>query len=78
MALHDTEGDKPAPTGNRPATSVGYSLGIRRSGCSVEITVTAGSEYLAIELFDRLMRSAQSGSLSLELVSGDGCKIAAA
>lgn len=49
------------------AAAGGYSIGIRRTGTAVQITLTAGSEYASMELYDSLVRSAQSGCLRLEL-----------
>lgn len=45
----------------------GYKIGIRRTGPAVEITLTSGSEYASIELYDSLVQSLERGSLRLEL-----------
>ena len=47
--------------------SSAHRLSIRRSGCAVQITVSASNEYLAMELFDRFVKAADGGSLSLDL-----------
>jgi len=48
----------------------GYKVAIRRTGPSVEITLTAGNEYASIELYDSLIQSINKGSLRLELKLG--------
>ena len=45
----------------------GYGVAIRRVGQAVEITLTAGSEYASIELYDNLVQSVRNGRLRLEL-----------
>ena len=49
------------------AVAGGYKIAIRRTGPTVEITLTSGSEYASIELYDRLVQSLERGSLRLEL-----------
>lgn len=49
------------------AAAGGYTVGIRRTGAEVTITLTAASEYASMELYDNLVRSVESGSLHLEL-----------
>lgn len=71
MSQRDIGREAPAPqNGNASAPALGYSLGIQRLGSTVHVTLTAGNEYLAIELFDRLVESAQAGQLRLD-VSGE-------
>ncbi len=52
--------------GEPSATGSGHGLRIQRLGCAVQITMTAANEYLAIELFDRLAKSAAKGSVKLD------------
>lgn len=72
---HQDDGDgigtRPAPpqvpdTASQ-AVAGGYKIAIRRSGPSVEITLTSSSEYASIELYDSLVQSVSRGSLRLEL-----------
>ncbi len=49
------------------AVASGYQIAIRRTGQAVEITLTSGSEYASIELYDSLVQSMKKGSLRLEL-----------
>ncbi len=48
------------------------ALSIRRIGSAVQIAMTAGSEYLAIEMFDRLVEAARRGSVRLDIGSLPG------
>ena len=43
------------------------TLRIQRNGCTVQIAMTAGSEYLAIEMFDRMTGAARRGSVRLDI-----------
>lgn len=43
------------------------TLRIQRNGCAVQIAMTAGDEYLAIEMFDRLIAAARRGSVRLDI-----------
>lgn len=56
-------------TSNTPpqAAVSGYKIAIRRTGRSVEITLTSNDEYASIELYDSLVQSVGRGSLHLEL-----------
>ena len=45
----------------------GYTIGLRRTGQTVEITLMAVSEYASIELYDQLIASIEKGTLRLEL-----------
>lgn len=74
MASHDGEDGIETPPARPQVPSVapqavagGYTIGIRRSGVSVEITLTSASEYASMELYDSLVRSAEGGLLRLEL-----------
>ena len=49
------------------AAAGGYGVAIRRVGPAVEITLTSGSEYDSIELYDSLIQSVERGYLRLEL-----------
>ena len=49
------------------AAAGGYKVAIRRTGQSVEITLTSGTEYDSIELYDSLVQAVERGLLRLEL-----------
>ena len=49
------------------AVAGGYSIGIRRTGAAVTITLTSSSEYASMELYDSLVQSVERGFLRLEL-----------
>lgn len=49
------------------AAAGGYTVGIRRTGASVQITLASGTEYAAMELYDSLVQSVERGFLRLEL-----------
>lgn len=65
----------PSPSNERPKqASVGaqksrdvtnsgtdFTIGLKRSGCAVQITLTATDDYSAIELFDLLVNSIEQG-----------------
>ena len=53
----------------QPLTA-GYKVAIRRTGPSVEITLTANNEYAGMELYDSLIQSINKGTLRLELKLG--------
>ena len=55
------------PSAVPQAAAGGYTVGISRTGAAVQITLTAGSDYAGIELYDGLVRSAESGCLRLEV-----------
>ena len=67
------DGAGPAPSevaksGATPqAVASGYKVAVRRSGPAVTITLTSGSEYASIELYDSLIQALARGSLSLKL-----------
>ena len=63
----ETPPEHPRPPSASRATAGGYTIGIRRTGAAVTITLTAGSEYAGMELYDSLVRSAESGCLRLEM-----------
>ena len=73
MTLQDDGiGMRPEPahvsrTAASQAVAGGYTIGIRRIGAAVEITLTSGSEYASMELYDSLVQSVERGSLRLEL-----------
>ncbi len=62
-------GNKVADSAREPAAiePSAHGLAIRRSGCAVQITVAASNEYLAMELYDRLVKAAEAGSLCLDI-----------
>lgn len=49
------------------AVAGGYTIGIRRTGTSVQITLTSANEYASMELYDSLVQSVERGCLRLEL-----------
>lgn len=51
------------------AVAGGYGITLRRTGQSVEITLTSTNEYASIELYDSLIQSLKKGSLRIELNS---------
>lgn len=55
------------PSAAPQAVAGGYTIGIRRTGAAVTITLTSSSEYAGMELYDSLVQSAERGSLRLEL-----------
>ena len=50
-----------------PIGADGHTIGIRRTGLVVEITLTSANEYASIELYELLVRSAERGALHIEL-----------
>ena len=56
-----------APGAVRQAVAGGCSVAVRRTGKSVEVTLTANDEYAAIQLYDSLVQSISRGRLRLEL-----------
>lgn len=70
MTQHD--GERPGPVRPTQESSTapqaaGYRIALRRNGPAVEITLTAGNDYAAMELYDTLLRSVKSGHLRFEL-----------
>ena len=45
----------------------GCKIGIQRRGTVVYLSLESTSEYVAIELFERLVKGAKSGTLKLDL-----------
>jgi len=62
-------GPGPSQVSNTASQAVtgGYGIAIRRTGQSVEITLTSRNEYASIELYDSLVQSLGKGSLRIEL-----------
>ncbi len=50
---------------NKPAPH--HSVNIRRSGCCVSVTFTTKAEYDSIQLYDALVESAVTGTLTLQI-----------
>ena len=72
MTQHDGERDGPVrPTQTSStapqAAANGYRIALRRSGSSVEITLTASNDYAGMELYDSLLQSVKSGRLRFEI-----------
>ena len=45
----------------------GMSIGIKRTGASVQINLKCSGDYQAIELYDRLVEAAQKGKVTIDL-----------
>ncbi len=72
MARHDDQDGnraEPAQVSDAASHAVagGYKIAIRRTGQSVEITLTSASEYASMELYDSLIQSVKGGRLHLEI-----------
>ncbi len=67
VSQRDVRQEATASVGEPRAATRGHGLGIQRIGCAVQVTVTAANEYLAIELYDRLIQAARDGSVRLDL-----------
>lgn len=72
MTQRNGEHASGAKSGQVPGTpsqtaAGGYKVAIRRISQSVEITLTSGSEYDSIEMYDRLIQSVKTGSLRIEV-----------
>jgi hypothetical protein len=65
MVQKDDKGGQPGENG---APNVGgMGIGIRRIGNSVQIRLECGGDYQAIELYERLVESAESGTVVIEM-----------
>lgn len=62
-------GPEPSPSLNAASQAVAgsHKIAIRRTGRSVEITLTSNNEYASIELYDSLVQSVEKGFLRIEL-----------
>lgn len=72
MARHDDQDGnraEPAQVSDAASHAVagGYKIAIRRTGQSVEITLTSASEYASMELYDSLIQSVKGGCLRLDI-----------
>ena len=72
VTQHDGERTGPAQPAEASSTASqaaasGYRIALRRRGPSVELTLTAGDDYAAIELYDSLLQSIKSGHLRFEI-----------
>jgi len=72
MTQHDDKGATGAGRGQVPNTlsqpgAGGVKVALRRSGQSVEITLTSNTEYASIEMYDMLKQSLENGSLHLDV-----------
>lgn len=64
----ETHPEHPKPPGAAPKVAAGgYTIGIRRTGAAVAITLTSSSEYASMELYDSLVQSVERGFLRLEM-----------
>ena len=72
MTQHNGEPNGPARPTQAPSpvpqVPAGYRIGLRRNGQTVEITLTAGNDYAAMELYDTLLQSVKAGHLRFEVV----------
>ncbi len=59
--------ENPTVTEWTEAEPQGTRLSVKRNNTTVIVAVDCGNEYAAIELYDRVCQSAQSGHLTLEL-----------
>lgn len=55
------------PSAAPQAVAGRYTIGMRRTGAAVTITLTSASEYASMELYDSLVQSVERGVLRLEL-----------
>ena len=55
------------PSATPLAVAGGYTIGIRRTGAAVTITLTSSSEYAGMELYDSLLQSIKAGHLRFEI-----------
>ena len=46
---------------------IGTTVGIKRFGSSVQINLSCDCDYHAIELYDRLVKSAKNGAVEIDL-----------
>lgn len=74
MTQHDGEDTTSGGRDRAPDTlsqdgAGGYKVTLRRTGQSVQITLTSNNEYASIELYDRLKQSLENGSLRLDVKS---------
>ena len=67
-----TAKDDVRPGNGRSTPALRYSLKIHRDNLNVHVIFTAESEYSSIELYDRLVKSANAGSLNFSAVTGVG------
>ena len=55
------------PTGETGSRPVGMKIGIKRFGSSVQISLQCDGDYQAIELYDRMVKSAENGQVKIDL-----------
>jgi hypothetical protein len=58
--------------GDNASDLSGMSIGIKRSGSSVQINLKCSGDYQAIELYDRLVEAAQNGKVTIDLKARPG------
>jgi hypothetical protein len=57
-----------SPPGERSEQNLlGMSVGIKRSGSSVQISLECGADYQAIEVYDRVLEGMQRGEVLIDL-----------
>jgi hypothetical protein len=57
----------PQTDGDGVSDLFGMSIGIKRTGPSVQISLKCSGDYQAIELYDRLVEAAQKGKVTIDL-----------
>lgn len=62
-----TGSSESAPTVRDGPATAGVQISVKRDGCLVQISLTSGSEYLSIELYDNLVQSIKRGALRLDI-----------
>jgi hypothetical protein len=55
------------PAGEGASDLLGMKIGIKRFGSSVQISLQCDGDYQAMELYDRLVESAQRGKVTIDL-----------
>ncbi len=55
------------PDSDSASNLVSVSVGIKRLGSSVQISLQCGGDYQAIEIYDRLVEAAQKGEIKIDL-----------
>ena len=55
------------PTVGGGTPTGGVQISVKRDGCMVQVSLTSGSEYLSIELYDNLVQSMKKGALRLDI-----------
>lgn len=62
-----TRSSERAPAMRDGPPTEGIQIGVKRDGCVVQVSLTSGTEYLSIELYDNLVQSIKRGALRLDI-----------